>query len=1026
MDADAGKMRALRTWPLVLLLAVAVVGVWLRESPAAAENPALSLDLIASPSEVDAGDEVLYTLTVSNSAASDASSPRIDVTLPDGFQYVPGSAELAYDGATAPVPDPSESGQVLTWTPASLPGARTESPFGMHTFVQDAWSDTAYQLDRVRELMGPGAFVKQLCYRITPATSGPDAAWVSFVNGCYDRGLVPVIRVAGTYDGGAGHWVKPVPPYDDMAQAFMRVVSGLPRRDGHLLYVEIWNEPNLDLEWGGQANPTEYAQFLVAASAAIRSLGDSRIVVMNAGLSPGAAYSAGGGYEWLDFIDGMASVPGALEAFDVWASHAYPGNRPPEQNLHAGNVTGYHELTVDAFRLELERLAQHGRPGLDVLITETGYALGACDFCAIYGFPQIEEANRAEYMVRAYRDWWNDWPELRGVCPYQLKDPNGDWDEWDWIGHQQYDAVRAMDKSVTPVARVLTLTFLATTPASGGTFTCDASVSTGNLGNVSLVEGAPVTVTHWPTPTPVPPGECTELIDDGGFELGAWDIMSTAYEARYTTAPVRSGDQALQAGVLDDAPVVSYSSAQQTVAIPLTEEEITLTFWYWPLAELSTAGLQYVVLLDGQGQAVEYLMWQRSNAQAWTLAEHDLSDYAGQTLTLRFGAHNGQANVDEGLSTALVVDDVSLRVCGASLAPQGEARMHLPRILREPTPSPVPSPTPTATKEVSSERDGGVAVTVAESDQDSQRVLEPLFDVGLHAIGQPATDVAYDLVRNRLMAAIGARVHVWDLGTREQVWVRRLPAEPHRLMVRPSDGSIYAVLPSRGEMHRFAPDGKLLAVGEDLGRPVAFVLARGRLWVADAQQGRLVLLDDNSLRMVHALRLPGIPGPLAYVSDLGRVLVALHETGHVLVLDEATLEPAGMVQLGGTGLVSDLVAAEGTPRVYATHALSGRYGGISVLDGDTVNVSRTLWGNPERSLQGASALVVDAVRGQVILRETGAVRVLDAISLEEIDQVAGAGYGMPGALALDSASGTAFLSDSVGRMWMYGFAGALP
>jgi len=133
-----------------------------------------------------------------------------------------------------------------------------------------------------------------------------------------------------------------------------------------------------------------------------------------------------------------------------------------------------------------------------------------------------------------------------------------------------------------------------------------------------------------------------------------------------------------------------------------------------------------------------------------------------------------------------------------------------------------------------------------------------------------------------------------------------------------------------------------------------------------------------------------------------------------------------MVRLGGIGLVSELVAAEGTSRVYATHALSGRYGGVSVVDADAVEVSHTLWGNPGRPLQGANALVVDAARGQIILRETGTVRVLDAATLAEVDQVAGVGYGVPGALALDGMSGAAFLSDSVGRLWSYGFSGAVP
>lgn len=1018
-----------RVWlalPALVLVALAGVLVRPRQRPVEAQRSVLSLDLSAQPTQVDGRGQVMYTLTLGNSDARDGTSVRVEVVLPEGFSYVTDSAELAYDGATAPISNPTQSGQRLEWNLPALPGARIESPFGMHTFVQDKWSDAAYQLDRVRELMGPGAFVKQLCYRITPATTGPEPAWVSFVNGCYDRGLVPIIRLAGEYDGGAGHWVKPVPPYDDMAQAFKRVVAGLPRRDGHLLYVEIWNEPNLDLEWGGQANPVEYAQFLVATAAAVRSLGDSRIVLMNGGLSPGVAYSASGGYDWLGFIDAMATVPGALDSFDVWSSHAYPGNRPPEQNLHVGNITGYRELTIDAFRLELERLALQGRPGVDVLITETGYALGACDFCGIYGLPQIGEANRADYMVRAYRDWWNRWPEVRGVCPYQLKDSYGQWAVWDWIGHQQYDAVRAMDKTVAPAPRVLTLRFEATAGSMSGTFPCDASVTTANLGSVLRSGVAPVEVRVLPTPTPVPPGECVELLDDGDFEQQAWQIMETAYRARYTTAVVRSGQRALQAGILEGTPVVSYSSAQQTVHIPQAEQGVTFEFWYWPLAELSTAGLQYVAVLNDQGQAVEYLMWQRNNAQTWLRARYDLSHYVGQTVTLRFGAYNSQANVDSGLRTAMVVDDASLRVCGAAAPLEGDPMLYMPHLLRQPTPTPTPKPTVVAATLAPEVEQVTLANAESVSNDKRQRVLEPLFDLGLHTTGQPAADVAYDAVRGRLVAAVGNRVVAWDLATREQLWIRRLPAEAYRIVVGLADGSVYAVLPERGEVHRFSSQGQLVAVAERLRRPTEVVLVGGRLWVAETAQGRLSILDGITLATVHTLRLPGIPGPLAHVPQAGRVFVAMHESGCVLALNDTTLEPVGMAQLGGVGLVSELVAAEGTARLYAAHPLSGRYGGVSLVDAEAIDVTRTVWGNPERPLQGANALVFDAVRDQVVLREIGGMRVLDGVTLDEIEHVSGAGYGRPGALALDRASGTVFLSDSIGRLWTFGFADASP
>jgi hypothetical protein len=65
--------------------------------------------------------------------------------------------------------------------------------------------------------------------------------------------------------------------------------------------------------------------------------------------------------------------------------------------------------------------------------------------------------------------------------------------------------------------------------------------------------------------------------------------------------------------------------------------------------------------------------------------------------------------------------------------------------------------------------------------------------------------------------------------------------------------------------------------------------------------------------------------------------------------------------------------------------------------------------------------VVDAARDQVILREAGGLRVLHGATLEELGEAAGAGYGAPGALAMDLATGTAYLSDDDGRLWAYGF-----
>lgn len=86
------------------------------------------------------------------------------------------------------------------------------------------------------------------------------------------------------------------------------------------LYIEIWNEPDLEVEWSKQPNAAEYGAFLSAVYAGIKELNKPQIKVLNAGLSP---------------LQAMAQADAAhMQSFDVLASHSYPYNLPPELNNH--------------------------------------------------------------------------------------------------------------------------------------------------------------------------------------------------------------------------------------------------------------------------------------------------------------------------------------------------------------------------------------------------------------------------------------------------------------------------------------------------------------------------------------------------------------------------------------------------------------------------------------------------------------------------------------------------------------------
>ena len=177
---------------------------------------------------------------------------------------------------------------------------------------------------------------------------------------------------------------------------------------------------------------------------------------------------------------------------------------------------------------------------------------------------------------------------------------------------------------------------------------------------------------------------CVEGIVNGGFETDeAWEFPLTVRPATYTTAITRTGQRALQTGVLTASEnAFSYSSAQQTISIPADAVSVTLRVWLYPITEesvqtatvppmplpptLQAAMLaddrQYVIVLNEDDQWIGYLLWQRTNERAWVSHTFDLSAYTGQTIKLRFGVFNDGS---DGV-TAMMVDDVSLEICEAT------------------------------------------------------------------------------------------------------------------------------------------------------------------------------------------------------------------------------------------------------------------------------------------------------------------------------------------------------------------------
>lgn len=322
----------------------------------------------------------------------------------------------------------------------------------------------AGDLDRAADLAGPGGFVKLIFPGVTRDTAGPDASWVEAVRLAYERDLVPVIRIGPPWgdndvrnDADAGsNYLR----YTALADAYRRVVAGLPLRDGWPLWIEVHNEPNLCYEWvctpgtvagdwlGYEQTAHEYAALLRDVADALHGMGDPRIKVLNGGLAPGGArrcQCGGDGYEAgvtaVDFLNAMLStaggVPDLAARLDGLASHSYPA-----EGMGWGFFVPYDraETGLRFFESELSAL---GRGDLPVFLTETGWCTPG-ERCTQNGGSRDEVA---AWTVQAYEGFWLGHASVAAVMPFMLRDPG--WNDFAWVApdgshYPVYDRVRTL------------------------------------------------------------------------------------------------------------------------------------------------------------------------------------------------------------------------------------------------------------------------------------------------------------------------------------------------------------------------------------------------------------------------------------------------------------------------------------------------------------------------------------------------------------------------------------------------------
>ena len=226
-----------------------------------------------------------------------------------------------------------------------------------------------------------------------------------------DQEVKILMRVHGT-----PAWARPADsplshPPTDMAD-FANFMSALAARyKGRVAAYEIWNEPNLNYEWGNQTpDPAAYTEMLKAAYRAVKAV-DPDALVISGGLSTTGDGSPTA-YGDLEFIQGMYDA-GAIGYFDALGSHPYPFGHAPKE--------------VDPWGLSLSRVEEqhqvmraNGDSRKLIWITEVGWVLQTNWDLGEHQDISVTQDQQAQYLVETYTTIRQNWPFVQAVFLFNL------------------------------------------------------------------------------------------------------------------------------------------------------------------------------------------------------------------------------------------------------------------------------------------------------------------------------------------------------------------------------------------------------------------------------------------------------------------------------------------------------------------------------------------------------------------------------------------------------------------------------
>ncbi len=326
---------------------------------------------------------------------------------------------------------------------------RVWNPIGVNVFLEQEGSSEARQRSfEMLRAAGVGWVRQQFAWKEIERDAKGDffdrkwgrGAWASYdeiVNLAGEHRIQIIARVdtSPAWARAGIEWDQTPPErFEDFGDFLFALAS---RYRGRITAYQVWNEPNLAIEWGQQPpDPAAYARLLTLAHARIKQADPSAIVV-TAAMAPTIEVSERALDEQL-FLQRMYDA-GAGGAFDVLAVQAY-GLRsgPDDRRLSGGDVNFSRTMLVR------ELMVRNGDATTPIWATEMGWNAQPPTFDGPVPYGTVDDELQARYTVRAFERAREEWPWMgvMAIWFFKLNEP--------WYPLQPWHFFRIVEPDFTP------------------------------------------------------------------------------------------------------------------------------------------------------------------------------------------------------------------------------------------------------------------------------------------------------------------------------------------------------------------------------------------------------------------------------------------------------------------------------------------------------------------------------------------------------------------------------------------------